>query len=157
MEYVCAFPSDKRPSLVHAYQRSYPEKAAKLTQQHVTWLREYEAELAGRDLPDAMHCLCGRAKEYVYRKTGSRPAARAFWGSSPSLCCHLSALGHWHACMYDDKSYHNLHSQTHHCGTCPTSTCKAVLHVLGHFAAMMRVNSVVQQRNAAFVQVQKQC
>ena len=111
VEYVRTFPPDKQPSLVHAYQRSYPEKAAKLTQQHVRWLREYEAELAGRDLPDAMHCLYVRAKGYIYRKTGSRPAARAFWGSLQSLCCHLSALGHWRECMCGDQSYQNLRSQ----------------------------------------------
>ena len=111
--YLRTFPPDKQPSLVHAYQHSYPKVAAKLTQQHVTWLREYEAELAGRDLPDAMHCLCRRAEKYIYRETGSRPTTRAFWGSSPSLCCLLSALGHWHACMYGDQSYQNLCSQTH--------------------------------------------
>ena len=111
VEYVRTFPPDKQPSLVHAYQRSYPKMAANLTQQHVRWLREYEAELAGRDLPDAMHCLCTRAENYVYRKAGSRPAARAFWRSLHSLCCHLSAFGHWRACMCGDQSYHNLRSQ----------------------------------------------
>ena len=100
VNYVRTFPPHKQPSLVHAYQRSYLKMAAKLTQQHVRWLREYEAELAGRDLPDAMHCLCKRAKNYVYKETGSRPAARAFWDSSPSLCCLLSTWGHWHACMH---------------------------------------------------------
>ena len=78
VEYVRAFSPDKQPSLVHAYQRSYPKMAAKLTQQHVTWLREYEAELAGRDLPDAMHCLCKRAKSYAYGETQGRPDKRAF-------------------------------------------------------------------------------
>ena len=86
---------------MHAYQRSYSEKAAKLTQQHVRWLREYEAELAGRDLPDAMHCLYRRADDYIYKNTGSKPAARAFWGSLQSLCwCFFFQL--WatgmHAC-----------------------------------------------------------
>ena len=113
VKYVRTFPPDKQPSLVHAYQRSYAEQPAKLTQQHVRWLREYEAELAGRDLPDAMHCPYGRAKEYVYRTTGGRPAARAFWRSSLLLCCHLSALGHWRACMCGDQSYQSLRSQTH--------------------------------------------
>ena len=100
VEYVRTFPPDIQPALVHAYQRSYPETAAKLTQQHVRWLREYEAELAGRDLPDAMHCLYTRAANYVYRKAGSRPAPCAFWGSLRSLCCFLCqpwATG-MHAC-----------------------------------------------------------
>ena len=134
VKYVRTFPPDKQPSLVHAYQRSSPKMAAKLTQQHVSWLREYEPELAGRDLPDAMHCLYTRAQEYVYRKTGSRPAARAFRRSMQSLCCHLSALGHWRACMYGDQSYQNLRSQhiimrhlqiivLHSCTACAWALC----------------------------------
>jgi hypothetical protein len=154
VKYVRAFLPDKQPSLVHAYQRSYPEKAAKLTQQHVRWLREYEAELAGRDLwPDAVHCLYKRADRYVYRETGGRPAARAF-GAHCSCCvviCQPWATG-VHACVVINHTISCV-VNTSKCGTCPSSTCKAVLHALGHFAAMMRVNSVVQQRNAAFVQV----
>ena len=79
MDYVRTFPPEKQPSLVHAYQRSYPTTAAKLTQQHVRWLREYEGELAGRDLPDAMHCLCVRAKSYAHGQAQGRPDKRALW------------------------------------------------------------------------------
>ena len=102
VKYVRTFPPDKQPSLVHAYQRSYPEKAAKLTQQHVRWLREYEAELAGHDLPDAMHCLYRRARTYAYRMAIGKPADSALW-LSLHMCCVLSFFQSWaitvHACV----------------------------------------------------------
>ena len=149
VEYVRTFPPDKQPSLVHAYQHVYPNMAAKLTQQHVAWLREYEAELAGHDLPDAMHCLYKRSKSYASGATQGRPTKRVLRPACKHVGYGQFRLPLMHKCVCQvpcsskarsDICVQNGNRQT--CRQCALAfvayvLCVVLLPVLGHRYACM--------------------
>ena len=65
-------------ALLHAY----PSRAEQLSAQHVTWLRECEAEMASLDQQTCMQSLYYRSKNFVRGATKGKPAKRV----SLSVC-----------------------------------------------------------------------
>jgi hypothetical protein len=61
---------------VDALLHAYPSRAEQLSAQHVTWLRECEAEMASLDQQACMQTLYHRSKSYACGETKGKPENR---------------------------------------------------------------------------------